>query len=139
MKVKHNTKTAHYCNEQLSPTKDFGVAHKVALWPLNLGPLAVVCGSCADRWWCSGHQSCTHRHTRLSQHLSTRQHRLGTETFPEKPAVKRSEAFILITQSPFPLTMCEFGFRAPSSGLSGRWGAVWTGPQALPVSQLVSH
>ena len=70
MKVKHNTKTAHYCNEQLSPTKDFGGAHKVALWPLNLGPLAVVCGSCADRWWCSGHQSCTHRHTRLSQHLS---------------------------------------------------------------------
>ena len=101
MKVKHNTKTAHYCNEQLSPTKDFGVAHKVALWPLNLGPLAVVCGSCADRWWCSGHQSCTHRHTRLSQHLSTRQHRLGTETFPEKPAVKRSPALILITRTFF--------------------------------------
>ena len=30
MKVKHNTKTAHYCNKQLSPTKDFGGAHKVA-------------------------------------------------------------------------------------------------------------
>ena len=38
MKVKHNTKTAHYCNKQLSPTKDFGGAHKVARPPLNLSP-----------------------------------------------------------------------------------------------------
>ena len=59
--------------------------------------------------------------------------------FPQKTCSKKISGLNPDHTDLFPLTMCEFGFRAPSSGLSGRWGAVWTGPQALPVSQLVSH